>query len=432
MKNIFLFICCFCSFVFAQAQQTPAPAQSKAMAVRGGTIHVGNGKVIQNGLIIFENGKLQTVTSLDNMPPVKWNDYQVVEAEGKQIYPGLIALNSQLGLIEIGAVGATRDNSEIGSITPNIRSIIAYNTDSKVIPTVRSNGVMLAQVVPQNGRIPGQSCIVQLDAWNWEDAAIKMEDGIFLNWPNAFRRSGWWAEPGTIKKNEKYVEQVAEIENLFKEAKAYSKNKSPESTNLKLEAMRGLFDGSKKLYIATSFAKTITEAVLVAKKMGITPVIVGGEDAWRITDFLKENNVPIVLGQTQALPYRRGEDIDQPFKNPAILQEAGILYALSMDGYWQNRNLPFQAGQAVGFGLDYEDAVSALTLNAAKILGIDELAGSVEKGKDATFIICDGDMLDMRTNKLSNAFIQGREISLDNKQEALYRKFSEKYKSGKK
>lgn len=412
-----------------QAQQTPAPAQSEAIAIRGGTIHIGNGQSLKNGLIIFENGKLNQVTTLDNLPPINWNEYKVIEAEGKHIYPSFIALNTQIGLSEIEAVRATRDDREIGYLKPNIRSIIAYNTDSKVTPTVRSNGILMAQITPVGGRIPGQSSVVELDAWNWEDAAYLTDEGIYLNWPNAFQHSGWWAEPGETKKNEKYTKRVQELEHLFREAQAYAQKEKYDNPNLKLEAMRGLFDGSKNLYIDTDFAKTIMEAVLFAKKYGIKPVLVDASDAWRVADFLKENDIAVILGQTQDLPSREDEDIDQAFKNAKILQEKGVLFALSMDGSWQQRNLIFQAGQAVANGLAYEAAVASISLNAAKILGIEGIVGTLENGKDATFIISEGDVFDMRTSKVQHAFIRGKAIDLDNKQKALARKFTEKYKN---
>ncbi len=431
MKKLTVFFLSIFCFFLSIAQETPAPAQSEAIAIRGGTIHVGNGTALENGLLIFDKGKIVEVASLNNLPPINWNDYQVIDATGKHIYPGFIAPNTQIGLSEIGAVRATRDANEIGYLNPSIRSIIAYNTDSRVTPTVRSNGVLMAQVVPQGGRISGQSSIVQLDAWNWEDAAYKIDEGIHLSWPRMFTRTGWWTGNPVTKQNEKYAEQVREIEAFFKEAKAYSIQTSPSTTNLKFEAMRGLFDGSKKLYVSTYYIKTIMESVLVMKKLGINMVLVGGDDAWRIPEFLKENDIAVILDETQSLPARTDEDIDQTFKKATILSDNNVLFAFGMDGYWQQRNLPFQAGQAAGFGLDYEKAVEGLTLNTAKILGIDDTTGSLEDGKDATLIISEGDALDMRTCKVTHAFIQGRSISVDNKQKRLYRKFAQKYESEK-
>ncbi len=402
------------------AQQTPAFAQSDAVLIMGATAHLGNGKVIQNSAIGFENGKLILVADANTVriDPTKYPTQ--INAQGKHVYPGFIAPNTTLGLIEIEAVRATNDMREVGSFNPNLRSIIAYNTDSNITPTVRSNGVLMAQVVPQGGRVSGQSTVVQLDAWNWEDAAYATDEGIHLNWPWSFY---WWNN----RANEDYGDQVDEIKTNFKEAQAYAKNKKVKKTNLKMDAMKGLFNKSKTLYVHANNVKSITEAVLFFKDFGINLVIVGGTDAWMITDLLKENKVAVILGDTHSLPSRSDSDIDESFKTAKRLSEAGVLYAFGMKGAWQQRNLAFQAGQAIGYGLDYEEAITALTLNTAKILGIDKTVGSLEEGKDATLFISEGDALDMRTCKLTQAFIGGREIDLDNKQKALYRKFKQKY-----
>jgi imidazolonepropionase-like amidohydrolase len=242
-----------------------------------------------------------------------------------------------------------------------------------------------------------------------------------------FSYGGWWDESEGIKKNEKYEEQKKEFEDLFAEAKAYVKTEQREKVNLKLEALRGLFNKSKTLYVHTQDMKTMTEAIFFAESLDVKLVLVGARDAWMMTALLKEKNIPVILNQVHDLPSREDEDIDQPFKTPAMLKAAGVDFCFSMDGFWQQRNLPFQAGHAVGFGLAYENAVAALTLQTAKILGIAERTGSLEPGKDATLFISEGDALDMRTCKVSSAFIQGRMIDVDNKQKALYRKFKEKY-----
>ncbi len=412
----------------AYAQQTPAPPQSQPILITGATAHLGNGQVIENSAIAFEDGKINLVADARLIRIDGSKNYKIIDATGKHIYPGIIAPNTTIGLVEISAVRATRDETEVGQMNPNVRSIIAYNTDSKVTPTVRSNGVLLAQISPQRGRIPGSSSIVELDAWNWEDALYREDVGIHLNWPSLFSFSKG-NNTEVINKNKKYEEQVLELEKFFDEASAYSKNSSPETLNLKFEAMRGLFNKSKKLFVHTNQAKTIMQATLFAKKYDLEFVIVGAKDSWMITDFLKEHNIPVIINSTQSLPSSEDDDIDQPFKTPVQLQEAGILFCFSHSGHDTQRNLPFQAGQAVGYGLDCEEAIKALTLNTAKILGVDQSVGSLEEGKDATLFISEGDVLDMRTCKVVQAFIRGKELDLDNKQKALYRKYKAKYET---
>ncbi len=427
MKNIIIGIIGLFLTNIMMAQQTPADAQKESILIKNATLHIGNGEVIENGVIAFDKGK---ITLIDDATTVKLDEStygKVIDGSGKDIYPGFIAPNTQIGLIEIDAVRATRDNREVGGINPSVRSIISYNTDSRVTPTIRSNGILLAQVVPEGGRIPGQSSVVQLDAWNWEDAAYATDNGLHLNWPAPFYQTGWWAEPGGIEKNDEYGSTLDDIRKYIKEAKTYNDMTKPEKVNLKFEAMKGLFDGSKKLYIQVNFAKAIMEAVLLMEEFDITPVIVGGKDSWQITDFLKEHNVSIILSNVQSLPVREDDDIDQPYKTPKILSDAGVPFAFSMGGAWEQRNLIFQAGQAVAFGLDYEKAIEGLTLNTAKIMGIDDKTGSLEEGKDANFTVVEGDILDMRTCKVEDAYIQGRHIDISNKQKALAKKFSEKY-----
>jgi imidazolonepropionase-like amidohydrolase len=408
------------------AQPTPAPKQAQPILISGGTVHIGNGQVLENQLIAIKDGKIELVAGAQ--VGRNFSGYKEIKAIGKHIYPGFIAPGTNLGLVEIEAVRATIDNIETGFLNPNARAIIAYNTDSEVTPTVRNNGTLMAQIIPSGGLISGLSSVVQLDAWNWEDAAYKSDEGLIMNWPSVYSNGGWWAEPGEIKKEDKYKEYVQSVIQLFDEAAAYAKKTNTTEKNLRLDAMRGIFDGSKKLYINVAYAKGITEAVLFAKKYGITPVIMGGEDAWLLTDFLKTQKVSVILQRVQSLPIRNDDDIDQPYKTAAILAKAQIPFCFSMDGAWQQRNLPFQAGQAVGYGLGYEMAIRALTLDAATILGISNTCGSIEQGKDATLFISEGDALDMRTNKVTYALIQGRELNLDDKQKALYRRFSEKYK----
>ena len=407
------------------SQNTPAPKQSESILIVGATAHLGTGEAIENSAIGFENGKITFVGKADAVDKSTFT--KVINAEGKDVYPGFIAPNNQLGLVEIESVRATRDDREVGFINPSIRSIIAYNTDSKVTPTIRSNGVLLSQVTPLGGLIAGQSSVVQLDAWNWEDAAVQTDEGIWLSWPRYYTWTGWWAEQGEIKMNDNYNDQIQTIKDYFREAKAYATAKPSAEKNLKFEAMKGLFDKSKTLYVKVDFSKAMMEAVNFAKAADIKIVLVGANDAWMITDFLKTNDVPLIISQTHRLPSREDEDVDMPFKLPAILEEAGITYALMIQDMWQQRNLPFQAGHAVGYGLDYEKAVQSISLNPAKIMGIDKAYGSLEVGKSATLFISKGDVLDMRTSAVEQAFIDGRDIDLNNKHKVLYEKYKSKY-----
>ena len=414
------------------AQQAPAPKQSQPIAIMGATAHIGNGEVIENSLIIFEKGKLTTVADA-RVVKMDISGMKVVDANGKHVYPGFIIPNSTLGLVEIDAVRASDDEDEIGSINPHVRSLIAYNAESKVVETMRPNGVLIGQITPRGGRISGTSSIVQFDAWNWEDAAIKVNDGIHMNWPSSFTRGRWWRgeDPG-LKPNKEYQEQIDEVSDFLKQSKAYAKG-SKESKNLPFEAVQGLFDGTKKLYVHVDDAKGITDAIDFKNKNEIkSMVIVGGYESIEVAEQLKQNNIAVLLQRVHSEPDNEDDDYDQPFKLAKLLTDKGVLVALENSGDMERmnaRNLPFLAGTTVAFGLNKEQALQLITLNAAKILGIDDQYGSLEVGKSATLFISDGDALDMRTNQLIHAFIDGREISLDTHQTKLWKRYSNKYKN---
>ena len=328
----------------------------------------------------------------------------IIEGAGKHIYPGFIIPNSTLGLVEIDAVRATEDDAEMGSWNPHIRSLIAYNAESKIVESMRPNGVLIGQVTPRSGRISGTSSIVQFDAWNWEDATIKADDGIHINWPNNFARGKWWlGEDPALKMNEDYDKQVIEMHDYFNAAKTYNKGKQ-ETVNLPYGAMAGLFDGSRHLYINVDDEKGITDAINFAKSQKIEhTTLVGAYEAFKIADFIKKNNISILLRRVHTRPESTDDDYDQPFKLAKQLTDKGITVALQADGQMErmnSRNLPFYAGTTVAYGLTKEQALQLITLNAAKILGIDANYGSLEVGKSATLFISEGDALDMRTNIL--------------------------------
>lgn len=415
---------------FAQANLSPAKKQSKTIAVTGATIHIGNGTIIENGTLLFGNGKIISVKADGQIPQ---DDITRIDASGKHIYPGFIATTTNLGLTEIEAVKATLDFSEIGDYNSHIRSIVAYNTDSKVPATLRSNGVLQAQPTPQGGIISGSSSVVQLDAWNWEDAAIKTDDAMHMSWPATPRFRGFGSvQPSPEVLAERKQSTINQLTSFFAEAKAYAEMGKPEVINTRFEAMKPVFAGTEKLFIEANRQKDITAAVNFAKKFGITPVITGADEAYLIIDFLKDQQITLVVKQPHALPDNNDDDVNMPYKNAAILANAGLTVVLSIDGYWQQRNLPFMAGTVTAWGLDKEKALSTITLNAAKAMGADKITGSIETGKDATFFISAGDALDMKTNKVEQAFIQGRDINLDNLHKQLDKKFSDKYASEKK
>ena len=424
----YIFAVLVLSVTLGYAQQTPAPIQTEAITIVGATAHIGNGQVIDNSLIIIEDGKI-TVCADARTTKIPYKG-KIINAEKQHVYPGFIAPNSTLGLQEIGAVRATNDTREVGSMNPHIRSIIAYNAESKVTESMRPNGVLIGQTTPRGGSISGTSSIVQFDAWNWEDAAIKIDDGIHMNWPNTFSRGRWWLgeDPG-MKLNKNYSKNVDRITNFVAESKAHLKGKD-NAHHLPYQAMQGLYDGSKKLYVHVDDEKGIRDAVDFSKEHGIKHmVIVGGYQAINVTDLLKKNNIPVLVRRTHTTPELDDDDYDYPYKMAKLLVDKGILVGLQNSGQMERanaRNLPFQAGTVAAHGLDKEEALKLITSNTAKILGIDKQLGTLEVGKDATLFISEGDALDMRGNILTHAFINGRAISLETHQTKLWRRYNKK------
>ena len=420
MKKILITLFVLAAIGKTNAQETiyPAPAQSGNIALTHATIHIGNGQVLQDAMILFRNGKIVSVGPTE---PIKDNA-KIIDCTGKQIYPGLISPVTDLGLSELSAVRSTNDEYELGNINTNIRSIVAYNADSKVIDNTRSNGVLLANVIPQGGIISGASSVVQLDAWNWEDAAYQTDGGIHFNMPY-LERFSTEGDPAKAA-----LDKIEDVRNFLRQAKAYLDEPKHEHTNLKFEAVKGLFNKTQIFFVHCELVKEMMIAVEFAKEFGFKTVIVGGTDSYKITDYLKQNNIAVILNEMNSLPAMQDDDVDMPYKTPYLLQQAGVTYCICDPNQSSRfRNLAFNAGIAAGHGLTKEQALQAITLNTAKILGIGDRTGSLEAGKDANIIVSDGDILDIRTNNVIYAFIQGRQINLDNKQKQLYEKYKYKY-----
>jgi imidazolonepropionase-like amidohydrolase len=414
-----------------RAQETiyPAGPQKGVTAITHATVHVGNGTVVNDATVVFENGKITAVGAGLTAPA----NATVVDATGKQVYPGLILSNSYLGLKEVAnGVRGSNDLVEIGENNASIRSLVSYSTDSKITNVLRANGILLAHISPEGELIDGQSSVVQMDAWNYEDAAYKADIGQFIELPSFVVRArgrGFMRQAPSSDPVKEAFKKVETLNKFFTEARAYLQEKNHVANNLKFEAVRGLFEGKQKLFVRANEVKQMLIALDIAKEYGFKLVLVGASESFQIASILAANNIPVILDNQHALPNAEDDDIDQPYKLPAQLTKAGVLVSLSdMSENTKQRNLSFNAGTAATYGLTKEEALSAITLNSAKVLGIDNVTGSIETGKDANIIISEGDILDMRGNQVTDAFIQGRKISLDNKQKQLYERYKYKYK----
>jgi imidazolonepropionase-like amidohydrolase len=427
MKKYLIIIIAITFYNTTKAQDNISPAKNFAgyTLIKNGTIHTGTGEVLQNSSILINNGKIEKI---GNNIPTPAGDVHVTDATGMHVYPGFILANTSTGIKEIASqVRGTNDYYELGDLNPNVRSVVAYSTDSKITNTLRSNGILFGNVVPQGNLIAGTSSVVNFDAWTWEDAAYKMDNALHFYMPSLLvrpnRNSDDKSDPLKAAK-----ERIEMVKQFFRQAKAYHSGDKPAQTNLKMEAVKGLFTKQQKLFIHCTIVKEMLTAIDFVKEFGFDVTLVGASESWLIAPLLKQNNIAVILAQTHVLPNTDDDDVDQPFKTPSILQKAGVLYCMTdEDETTTGRNLMFNAGEAAANGLSKEEALQAITLNAAKILGIADKSGSIEVGKDANIIISTGDALDMRTNNITKAYIQGRDINLDDKHKQLNKKYVEKY-----
>lgn len=432
MKNISLLVALL--VVFSSGfSQVPSPIKQKYKSIlfQNGTAHVGNGVVVMDAVIGVVDGKISFIKNALTYVLVKEEWDTIINIRGKHIYPGFIAANLTLGLTEIDAIRATRDFDEVGAFNPNIRALIAYNTDSRVIYTVRTNGVLVTQSTPRGGIISGSSSVIALDGWNWEDAVYKADDGVHLNWPKKYNTTGWWAEPGPSSANENYNMIRKDIYSFFEAAKGYAIQKNQDDFSLQYAAMKDVFTGEKRLFIHVDYAPEINDVIDFVRLFGIKfPVLIGGKDANLLAERLKENNLSVLLGRPHALPVFEEDLTYSNYQEAYTLQEAGVLFGIQGEGDMEvmnARNLPFLAGTAWAYGLTEEQAVASISLNIAKILGVDKQLGSLEPGKDATLFVSDGNALDMRTNNVVIAMVKGKFISLENHQIKLSHIYHEKY-----
>lgn len=397
-----------------------------------GYLHDGNGETMQSALIGIKKGEIDLIKNSLAYTYNKEDWDTIIDLKGQHIYPGFVAPNSTLGITEIDAVKATRDFDEVGTYNPHIRSQIAFNVESKVISTVRTNGVLISQATPRGGVISGSSAVMKLGGWNWEDATISSNDGIHLNWPSSFPGREW----KTKTDNKNYIQRKQEIYDFFSMALAYSKATKFEKKDARLEAMRECFKGEKRVYIHAYELQQILDVIEFSKEYELKfPVIIGGYDSHLVARKLVDANIPVMLMRPHSLPDNEEDDVDLPYKLPSLLKAEGVKFCIQNEGDMEAmnaRNIPFLAGTAMAYGLSEEEAISAVSLWSCEIMGIDKRYGSIEKGKSATLFVSKGNALDMRTNHVVLGLIDGEFIDLDNSQLKLYKRYSKKYRQQKK
>ena len=400
--------------------------ESERYLLWGGQAHIGNGKVIPNSAIGIEDGHISFVADA-SIIRIDTSSFKVIYLEGKEIYPALIALNTQIGLKEIDQVRQSHDFQETGLLNPNIRTLSSFNGESQIIPTLIACGILYVQSCPKGGLLSGKSAFFKLNEWNWEEAAVIQEDGLHINWPRQHHYHYWHWSVERGRKNKNYQKNVDAITSFFHESKAYNASKPSLETNLKYAALNPIINGKQKVFIHAYSSSEILNALSFIKDFNLNAVLVCGPEVALIKPQIKEAEIPIILDRVLRLPNNRDAAINQVYSLPFELKKEGILFAVAAQETWNQRNLAFHAGSAVAYGLSKEEALESITLSPAKILGLEDQLGSLEEGKVASLIISNGDILDPMSNDIFLGMIEGKFISLNNFQEELGRKYLKKF-----
>lgn len=422
------------------AATLPQPACTRAadppsapIALVGGTVHTVCGPNIQNGTVLLANGKIVAVGQDVSLPP----DVQRIDITGHHVYPGLIDAYTQLGLVEIDAVRATRDTAETGAINPNVRAQAAFNPDSELIPVARAAGVLTVLSAPEGGLLSGTSAVMYLDGWSWEQMTLNATAGLHVQWPDIPPPPAGQAQPAGQSPTLQSPPDVLEpLRQAFEAARAYYQARhaaDPQGpviqTDVRWEAMLPVLEGRVPLLARADEWQQIESAARFAMSEGLRLVIVGGYDAPLCAELLKQARAAVIIAGTHRLPRREDDPHDAPYTLPARLQQAGIPFCLATAGRAANvRNLANHAATAAAYGLETSAAVRAITLSAAEILGVADRLGSLEPGKDATLIVTDADVLDT-TSHVTLAYIAGRPVDLTSRHTRLWDRYRRRYEA---
>lgn len=404
--------------------QIPGQPQTRPIVIKKATVHPIDRPTIDGGWVLLEDGKITGIGTAVAVPEKAIE----IDGTGKHVYPGLIESVSDIGLREISAVGATDDRIEHGERNPNVRSWVAVNPDSELIPVGRAGGVLTAMTAPLGSWIRGQTAVIHLDGWTADEMAILAPAGLYVNWSAM--------HPREDKDKTKQEKQLADLDALLDEARRYRDARAarPDNTpsDLRLESLEPVIAGQRPLIAEANRQAEIESAVAYAQAQDLRLVIHGGYDAAACSGLLKQYHVPVIIGSTLRLPLRPDDPYDAPFTLPERLQSLGVKYSIAGEGPGAPggssnlRNLPYHAAVAVAYGLRHEHALRAITLSAAEILGVDDRIGSLTIGKDATLIITDGDILEIET-QVTDAYIRGRKVDLGSRHTMLFEKYKKKY-----
>jgi imidazolonepropionase-like amidohydrolase len=429
-RLLLLAVCLTVQPAFA-SDQIPGAPQKKPVALVNGVLHTVSGPVIEAGTIVFDNGRITEMGPRMQPPP----NADVIDLQGRHVYPGMIESHSQLGLTELSSTRATIDTSETGLLNPNVTAATAVNPDSELIPVTRANGVLVALSAPSGGLVSGKASLLQLDGWTSVDMTLQRESGLVINWPAAFR-SSFFGPPGAggPGAGEAGGSQVQELRNLFTDARAWAKARtaSPETQryDIRMASMQPVLAGKVPLIVAADEAEEIQAAVAFGVEQKLQVIIFGGYDAESCAELLRRYQVPVIVSAVHRDPRNDHDDYDAAYTLPERLRKAGIRFCISGSARsetWNTRNLPYQAATAAAYGLPRDEALKSVTLYPAQILGVADRLGSLEPGRDATIFVSTGDPLET-DSQVTHAWIQGRVVDLSSRHTQLAGKYGEKFR----
>jgi imidazolonepropionase-like amidohydrolase len=409
-----------------------APADKKITIIRDARVYtMGPAGVLPRATIVIIDNKIAGVG-----PSVKalsiGSSYPIIDGRGLEVYPGLINAWSNIGLTEITAVPATNDAMEMGDFNPHLLAFSAVHPASEHIPVARVNGITTSLTVPSGGIISGQAALLHLDGWTTDEMTILKSAGMVINFPALSGRggSGGGFNPGLRRETfaeakRNFERRLKELSELLEEARHYDKARGANPAterDRRLEALIPVVQGRQTVFLRADAAADIRNAVEFAKREKLKAVIQGGQEANKVADILRKENIPVILDSIVRLPAREDDPYDRPFTVPRDLAKSGVRFALTSPSSADVRNLPYEAGFAEAYGLAHEEALRAITTSPAEILGVADSLGTIEAGKLADLVITDGDILELRT-QIKHLFIAGKNVALDSKHSRLYQKY---------
>ena len=374
--------------------------------------------VIPKGTIVIKGNRIDAVGANVTVPA----GVKPVDVQGSTVIPGMIDASTDIGLNEPG-VRNYDDVSEILPFDQMLRTRVAYKSDSISIPVTRSEGITTIGVRPGGGTISGEIPVMDLDGWTWEEATLRPTAGLAFNYPGPAGgrgggggggRGGAVQPPGP--------DPIKTLNQLLERARAYAKQPATRQVDWTLEPFIPVLDRRQALYVTATTEQNIRDAVAWADRQNVRIVLQTGADAQKVAGLLKQHDVPVILSSILSLPPREDEFHAYPYQTPGVLAKAGVTFAFSSGGFQFSRDVPFQAGRAVAWGLTHDDAIKALTLDAARVLGVDSQVGSIDSGKVANLVVLTGDPLEIRS-QIRHVIIAGRDVPLDNSQLELFKKY---------